>query len=180
MSVTITYFVHSTTTDNEQKIATGWLSGELSEAGKKQAKELGNQVDGKAFDVMYCSDLKRAIDSAELGFKGKCPIIWDVRLRECNYGVLNGTTKPFKHGLVYYVNEAHPSGESYLDVERRISELLADIKKQHDGKRVAFMAHEAPQLALEVILNGKTWDSAIAENWRNVGGWQPGWTYRLM
>ena len=41
MSVKITYFVHGTTTDNEQDLATGWAPGELSELGKEQAKDLG-------------------------------------------------------------------------------------------------------------------------------------------
>ena len=35
--ITITYFVHGTTTDNEQKLATGWLPGQLSAAGREQA-----------------------------------------------------------------------------------------------------------------------------------------------
>ena len=62
MSIQITYFVHGTTIDNEQDLATGWLSGELSERGIKQAKELGKLVSGKKFDVVFCSDLKQAID----------------------------------------------------------------------------------------------------------------------
>jgi len=46
MSVDITYFVHGTTTDNEQELATGWLPGELSETGRRQAKDLGDMVAG--------------------------------------------------------------------------------------------------------------------------------------
>ena len=42
MAVKITYFVHVTTTDNEQDLATGWLPGELSELGVKQAKDWVN------------------------------------------------------------------------------------------------------------------------------------------
>jgi hypothetical protein len=41
------------------------------------------------------------------------------------------------------------------------------------------MAHKAPQLALEVILNGKTWEQAIREDWHNQKAWQPGWIYNL-
>jgi hypothetical protein len=35
----------------------------------------------------------------------------------------------------------------------------------------------APQLALEVICNGKTLDEAIDTDWRNTKAWQPGWDY---
>ena len=37
--IKLTYFVHGTTIDNEQHIATGWAQGELSELGIEQAKE---------------------------------------------------------------------------------------------------------------------------------------------
>ena len=71
MAVKITYFIHGITTDNEKDLTTGWLPGELSELGIKQAKELGNLVSNKHFDVVFCSDLKRAVDSAKLAFGDK-------------------------------------------------------------------------------------------------------------
>ena len=69
MAVKITYFVHGTTTDNERDLATGWSPGKLSGLGINQAKELGKLVSNKHFDVVFCSDLKRAVDSAELLLK---------------------------------------------------------------------------------------------------------------
>jgi len=66
--INITYFVHGTTIDNQQRIATGWLPGELSAIGREQAEKLGEQVADRQFDVVFCSDLKRAVDSAQLGF----------------------------------------------------------------------------------------------------------------
>jgi len=62
MSVKITYFVHGTTIDNEKDISSGWSDVGLSELGKKQSIELKNQIKGKKFDVIFCSDLKRAIE----------------------------------------------------------------------------------------------------------------------
>ena len=90
MPVTITYFVHGTTTDNEQHLGTGWLPGELSALGIEQSKKLREQVSDERFDVVFCSDLKRAVDSAKFAFEGTYEIIPDNRLRECNYGDLNG------------------------------------------------------------------------------------------
>ena len=179
MSVTLTYFVHGTTIDNEQKLATGWLPGELSEIGRDQARALANQIGNKVFDVMICSDLKRAIDSADIGFAGRCPIVQDPRLRECNYGDFDGMDKSFKRDMTKYISVPYPNGESYQDVEKRLAQFLADLKQQYEGREVAIMAHEAPQLALEVLLNNKTWEEVIAENWRTTGAWQPGWIYTL-
>lgn len=178
MSVKIIYFVHGTTTDNEAGKCTGWAGGELSELGIEQAKSLKDQIKDQDFSLIFCSDLKRAVDSANLGFSGYCPIIKDERLRECNYGDL---TQANEHLVNYQeqIDTRFPNGESMKDVEKRLREFLNYLKREYDDKFVAIMAHKAPQLALEVILNGKTWEQAISEDWRNRKAWQPGWIYIL-
>ena len=178
--VKITYFVHGTTTDNEQKLATGWAQGELSELGITQAKELGILVKDKTFDVVFCSDLKRAIDSANFGFKDKYEIIQDERIREADYG--DFTEKPaddFKSDVKDYVNKPFPKGESYLHVEQRIAKFLNYLLKNYKGKHVAIVAHQAPQLAIEVLLDNKSWDQAIGDDWRPKKKWQAGWEYSI-
>lgn len=178
MSIKITYFVHGTTTDNEQGLATGWLPGELSAKGKEQSKALGEQVADKKFDIVFCSDLQRAIDSAELGFGDKYKIIQDTRLRECNYGDMNGTSaKAFKNNMRDFVNAPFPNGESYKDVEARLASFINYLKENHNDKHIAIVAHQAPQLALDVILRNKSWQEAIDEDWRKTKSWQPGWEY---
>lgn len=179
MAVEITYFVHGTTTDNEEGLATGWLPGELSEIGREQAMKLRDQASDKQFDVVFCSDLKRAIDSAELAFGGKYQIVQDERLRECNYGDMNGApTSAFKEDMVARVDTTFPNGESYRDVETRLARFLHFLGVEHDGEHVALVAHQAPQLALDVLLKGKTWQQAIDQDWRKTKSWQPGWSYR--
>lgn len=179
MAVRIIYFVHGTTTDNEKDLATGWLPGELSEKGRQQAVDLGGLVKEK-FDAVFCSDLKRAVDSARLGFGEKYEIKEDSRLRECNYGDWNGVpVAQFKDNLEKYINKPFPNGESYRDVERRLTDFLEFLKKDYAGKSVAIIAHQAPQLALEVLLKGRTWEQAMVEDWRKTKSWQPGWVYEL-
>lgn len=177
MPINITYFVHGTTTDNEKGLATGWQDGELSKLGQSQAKELGQIVGAKNFDAVFCSDLKRAIDSAQLAFGAKYKIIHDQRLREINYGDFTQKPDDFKADLYKYIDQSFPNGESYLDVEKRINDFLEFLKKNYGGKNIALVAHQAPQLALEVILNKKTWAQAIAQDWRHKKAWQPGWEY---
>jgi broad specificity phosphatase PhoE len=178
MSVKITYFVHGTTTDNEKGIATGWQPGELSEIGIVQARELGKLVADKEFDAVFSSDLKRAVDSARLGFGDKYEVIQDQRLREINYGDLTGHLEiEFKENLEKYIDLPFPNGESLKDVEKRISDFLKDVNNKYNGKSIAILAHQAPQLALEVLLKGKVWEQAIASDWRKTKSWQPGWEY---
>jgi broad specificity phosphatase PhoE len=178
--VSLTYFVHGTTTDNEAELATGWLPGKLSEKGKRQTDELAKIVAGQPFDVVICSDLARAIETAQVVFGASHQIIEDTRLREVNYGDWNG--KPgqlVKENPGAFITKPFPGGESYHDVEVRLRDFCDDTRKKYADKRVAVVAHQAPQLALEVICNHKTWGQAIAQDWRLTHAYQPGWIYAL-
>lgn len=181
MSVQITYFVHGTTTDNEKEISSGCYDVELSELGVKQSVQLKNQIGDKKFDVVFCSDLKRAADSAQITFSDSgLPIIQDVRLRECDYGDYNAQPSSIVEPLQEQnITRRFPNGESYEDVKIRIVEFVKFLKGNYDGKHVAIVAHKAPQLALEVLLKKKTWEQAFAEDWRKRKAWQPGWEYLI-
>ncbi len=181
MSIKITYFVHGTTTDNEKHISSGWYDVELSELGVQQSKELREQVEDEVFDVVFCSDLKRAVDSAHFVFEGIYPIILDARLRECNYGKLNASPNAVVEPLCEdeCIYNKFPDGESYEDVKARMADFLEFLKKNYDGKHIAIVAHKAPQLSLDVLLKGYTWEEALAKDWRKTKSWQPGWEYQL-
>ncbi|MCX6729353.1 MAG: histidine phosphatase family protein [Candidatus Saccharibacteria bacterium] len=175
----ITYFVHSITKDNENGIATGWLDSSLSAEGIRRAEDLHERIKHRTFDAIYTSDLKRAIESADIFFGKHIPKNVDQRLRECNYGSFDG--KPvldFKKGREQeYIDIPYPDGESYLDVEVRIKDFLNDAAKKYPNGHIAIVAHQAPQLALEVLLNHKTWKQSIETDWRKTQAWQPGWEY---
>lgn len=181
MSIKITYFVHGTTTDNEQHVSSGWKDVELSELGIQQSKDLKEKTQDKKFDVVFCSDLIRAQQSAKLTWEGMYEIIPDARLRECNYGDLNGASSDIVEPLQEdeCIEKPFPNGESYEDVKARVADFLEFLKQNYDGKHVAIVAHKAPQIALEVLLNGKTWEQALVEDWRKTKSWQPGWEYEL-
>lgn len=174
MSVKIIYFVHGTTYDNASSKCSGWKQVELNELGKEQAENLGKNNKYK-FDIIYTSDLIRAIKSAKIAFPN-CEKIIDERLRECNYGDYDGGDKKF---VIYeeHVDKPFPNGESLLDVEKRMRDFVKNIKEKHDNQTIAIVAHRAPQLALEVITKNITWNDAIENDWRKNGNWQPGWEY---
>lgn len=180
MAVKITYFVHGTTTDNEKEISSGWFDVGLSDLGIKQSIELKDKIKDKKFDVVFCSDLKRAIESAKLTFEGIVPIIPDKRLRECSYGKYNAQSSTIVEPMQEnHIIERFPEGESYEGVKNRIADFLEFLKQNYDGKSVAIVAHKAPQLALDVLLKNKNWEQAFAEDWRKRKAWQPGWEYNL-
>lgn len=176
MAVKITYFVHGTTTDNENNLCTGWNGGVLSERGQRENIQLSETLKDKKFDAVFTSDLKRATDTVKTVFPNQQVII-DKRLREENYGDLNDKHESEFQNYDYYINHQHPNGESLKDVEMRIADFLSFLKNNYDGKHVAILAHKAPQLAIEVLLNNKSWLEAIQTDWRQTKSWQPGWEY---
>jgi alpha-ribazole phosphatase/probable phosphoglycerate mutase len=179
--VNITYFVHGTTIDNELGLSSGWHDTELSELGIKQSKELKELIKVK-FDFVFCSDLKRAVDSAKLTFGNAVKIIKDKRLREVDYGDLTrAKSEEIGPSILQHIDKPFPNGESYKDVENRIMSFLDNLSKDYAGKNIAIVAHRAPQLALDVLLKGKTWEKAVKDDWRlkKPPQWKPGWEYKL-
>lgn len=181
MSVRITYFVHGTTTDNEENKSSGWNDAKLSDLGIQQSKDLTSLTADKQFDAVFTSDLSRAIDSANLTWGDKYPKYADKRLRECNYGDLNGKSSDVVEPLQEQsITKPMPNGESYEDVKTRINDFLNFLRSEYDGKHIAIVAHKAPQLALDVLLKGMTWDEAFANDWRKTKAWEPGWDYEVV
>lgn len=175
--IEIKYFVHGTTTDNLEKKATGWLPGTLSEKGIEQANNLANIIKDEYFDVVFSSDLKRAVDSAKIDFQyHDVEIIQDMRLRECNYGDYDGKDSKLADYSIH-IEDKFPNGECLIDVEDRMRDFVKFLRENYNNKKIAIVSHKAPQLALDVILNNKTWKEAIESDWRVTHNWQPGWNY---
>lgn len=114
--ITIIFESHSTTEDNEAKLAAGWYDVALSKLGEEQAVQLGERYKDQKFDAIFCSDLQRSYKTAQLAFGNKYPIIKDKRLRECNYGDLNRASKKEVKALKEEaITKPFPNGESYQD-----------------------------------------------------------------
>jgi broad specificity phosphatase PhoE len=59
MAIELVFETHSTTTDNEQGHATGWLPGRLSEQGRVQARQLRRRRRDDGITAVFSSDLAR-------------------------------------------------------------------------------------------------------------------------
>ena len=175
--IELIYETHSTTVDNEEGRATGWLPGVLSEAGREQARELGERRRDDNVDAVFTSDLARAVETAEIAFAGSdLPLFKDWRLRECNYGELNGRPVAEIDAVkAHSVQSPYPAGESYRQVADRIASLLDDLVARFDGARIVLVSHAAPRWAIEHLLGGRPLEELVVEPF----DWQPGWLYRL-
>lgn len=175
--IELVYETHSVTVGNEQGIATGWLPGRLSEAGRGFARALGERRRDDGLTVVFTSDLARAVETAEIAFGGSgIPVREDRRLRECNYGELNGRPVPeIDVERMRRIDEPFPGGESYRQVVDRTASFLADLSPDFDAARVLVIGHSANRWALEHLLLGTPLEDLVLAPFE----WQEGWTYRV-
>lgn len=175
MAVQLVFETHSTTTDNEAGVATGWLPGKLSNVGRERAHDLGARRRNDGLAAVYSSDLARAVETARIAFADSpIPLYQDARLRECNYGELDGTpsTDLDRRG---HIDEPFPGGQSYREVARQMATFLRDIQPRHDGERILLISHSANRWALEHLLNNILLEDLIDAPFN----WQEGWEFTV-
>ena len=164
---------HAISEDNERGIASGWNETGLSERGRQLAMELGAR-NGSA-DVVYTSDLKRAIETAEIAFPLSAKAIFaDQRLRECDYGELTGHPAAELHPRSRFITTPYPSGESYVDVVERVASFLADVRRRPE-QAILVIGHSATRWAIEHLLESKRLEDLVDSPF----DWRPGWHFRL-
>lgn len=127
-------------------------------------------------DLVCCSDLKRAVDTVKIAFGNKYPIITDKRLRELNYGDLNGKLSD----VVGYmkkkrIKEPFPNGESYQQAMVRVHGFYKELKEKYPNKIVLVVGHRATQFGLDTLVGGKTLEECLGVSFK----WQPYWEYEL-
>jgi broad specificity phosphatase PhoE len=176
MAVELVYETHSLSVDNERGIATGWLPGELSAEGRRLAKALGERRKDDGIACVFTSDLRRAVETAEIAFAGRdIEVRRDARLRECDYGDLNGAPVGELDPRRRFVDRPYPGGESYRDCVEKMRGFLADVVREFDGRRVLVIAHSAQRWALQHLLEGVPLEDIVDAPFE----WQEGWEYVL-
>ena len=177
MALSLVYETHSLTEDNHAGRATGRLPGRLSAEGRRLAVELGERRHNDGIAAVLTSDLARAVETAEIAFAGtSVPQFRDWRLRECNYGDLNGA--PVADGgrlRLASIDTPFPGGQSYREVVANTQSFLADVSRAFDGSRICVIAHSANKWALDVLLLGKSLEDLVSADF----GWHEGWEYRV-
>jgi broad specificity phosphatase PhoE len=172
----IVYETHSITEDNERGHATGWLPGRLSARGRDLAVALGDRRRDDGLAAVFASDLHRAAETAEIAFAGSAvPILYDWRLRECDYGDLNGAPVPVVHAWRARLDEPYPGGESWRQAVARVGRFLDDLPMRWSGRRVLVIGHVATRWAFDHLLGGVPLEDLAAADF----AWREGWDFTL-
>ena len=175
MAIDLVFETHSTTVDNEQGHATGWLPGQLSERGRAQAQQLRRRRLDDGITAVFSSDLARAAQAASTAFAGsEIPVLYDWRLRECDYGQRNGMPVAELRRPPRAPGPALPGGESWRQAIARVGRFLGDLPLRWNGQRILIIGHVATRWALYYFIGGIRWKTSLKDF-----AWQEGWEYRL-
>jgi broad specificity phosphatase PhoE len=143
----------------------------LSDLGRRQAAALGRWTASQPADeqptVVWSSPYVRARQTAEIALESAgldLPVVVDERLREREFGVLDGLTR---RGITaQYPEESErrsqigkfyhrpPGGESWVDVAQRLRAVLDEIRMDARHERVLLMAHQVVVLLTRYVVEG--------------------------
>ena len=177
MAIELVFETHSTTEDNERGRATGWRPGRLSEQGRVQARQLGRRRADDRIAAVFSSDLARAAETTSLAFAGSAiPVLYDWRLRECDYGRLNGMPVAELHaGRSEHLDLPYPGGESWRQAVARVGRFLGDLPLRWEGQRVLLIGHVATRWGLDHFISGVALEDLAEQDF----AWREGWEYLL-
>lgn len=142
----------------------------LNAKGVKQARYMQAKLNSMKVDKVYCSDLKRTLQTAKIVFKDK--IIYKRKaLREIDFGQFSGLTykeiskiypNAYKKLLNNPINAKMPGGENMHNFSKRIIGCFDKINNQNTKETIALISHIGPiRVIILKILNlkfDKFWD----------------------
>jgi probable phosphoglycerate mutase len=162
--MTVLYVVrHGETTWNREGRVQGHTDVPLNEAGRQQARDLGERLTGVRFHAAYASDLARARETAEIIVGDAFPVVSLLELRERDCGRWEGQlfaeiAERDPTGWQAWLNPdplvAPHGGENETQLNTRIGGALQRIVDRHPDHTVLVVSHGgAIRVALNAWLN---------------------------
>jgi len=129
---------HGETTYSASKRVAGWSDPPLTDNGRHQAEALRPLIDGRQFMSVWSSDLQRAVESARLAWGEPGT---DRRLRECDFGALEGCTyeeADTTYGEVFseFRDFEAPDGETHEAFRCRVRDFVTSLEP---GRHLLFV-----------------------------------------
>ena len=153
-----------------------WLDVPLDQKGMEEAAKTADTLTKYAVEVIYCSDLRRARQTAEvLRRRLKAPVMAINELRPWNLGAFGGQRVrdilPFLHLLNQRPDLPAPSGESFYQFYGRYSHRLTELLSLADATDGCVLAvtHVRNLLAATTIIEGGDKNKVPVKGGPNTG-----------
>ena len=148
-----TYYLvrHGQTVWNTLGQTQGHGNSPLTELGIQQAKDLAEALKEYSIDIIYCSDLGRAVETAEIiGKELNIEIHPTESLREMGFGVWEGMPlreieKIYPESFKMWRNEPEKvqieGGETLDMIKQRQDKLIEELNKKYKNKHILLVSH---------------------------------------
>ncbi len=142
---------HGETEDNVRHIMQGQTQGILTATGCRQAEALGRLMDQLQIDAFVASDLRRAVDTAQLIARSHgLPVTTTPLLRERDWGDFTGRYIPDLEAAAWPENV-----ESMAHLLQRAQAFLDFIHDNYPGKCVLAVGHGIINKAIQAVFYKK-------------------------
>lgn len=149
---------HGQTDWNVLKKVQGKADIELNEKGIEQAKATRDALKNEKIDLILCSPLKRAKQTADIiNQERNIPIIIDERISERDFGEFEGmpnTDFDFNAFWSYKQNLQYERAENIKDFFNRVFNFLNSIPNEYEGKRILIVAHGGISIPVKCYFEG--------------------------
>ena len=127
----------------------GRLDPPLSTAGRRQMRATKRWISDLDDVHVYCSPLRRAVESAGL-LAGRRPVTVDDRLREIDFGAFEGLPYTeieqrypdlFRAWMAHPTGVTFPGGEPFEAMAGRVRDALTELRRRRTGQTTIVVAH---------------------------------------
>ena len=151
---TVALFVRHGVTGTTGRVLPGRARGlHLADEGRAQAEAVAERLAGlKQVDAVYSSPLERTRETAAaIGKRLGLKVTTERGLLECDFGEWTGAelktlAKLPEWGTVqrYPSGFRFPRGESFKEMQTRITDTVARLRERHPGQTVVLVSHADP------------------------------------
>jgi len=131
----------------------------LTEEGEAQIKKSAQELKNKNISVIYCSDMFRTRQTADIVMKelGVKDMFFDERLRDINHGIYMGGLKTEfykKFSPEIRFDQKPENGETWNECKKRVLNILEEIDRKYQNKNILIISHGDPLWLLGGAMNG--------------------------
>ena len=148
METTIFLVRHGETVDNARQIMQGRVQGDLNERGRAQALETARRLADEHIDVVISSDLRRAVQTAEIIAQPHgLPVVQTPLLEERDWGSFTGRFIPDLKDIKPWPDDI----ESLEAMKARAGRFLDFIRTTYPNQTVLAVGHGIINKAIQAV-----------------------------
>jgi probable phosphoglycerate mutase len=157
---------HGQTEGSVAGILQGHIPGALTKVGKEEARKVALRLKNEKIDIIYSSDLKRAVDTTKeiIKLHQNTPVKYVEELREMYLGEyqgkhISGIEIKYKNSKSQIIEAS--DGEKANELYERAKKFFKYLIKHHSDEAILIVGHNGINIALMTVILEKKWTDLL-------------------